>query len=328
MKPDEDPVLKHFASCLTVAVGRDKNRRATIAKGDCTIMLQLVRMKLDNFEQAIDRTNPGRFRGTTQLEDDMRALLGDLPVFHIPKWGASHFRGSLRDDDRRGNKRHVIRLIDILNEYPGTNESLHRAYDECIARHHDFWEGFSLTVTVQAQDSFQSRLFKLLSIASFGRVQQGIVYSTLRRRYGDSRRITTKKTFAADDQSSRKGLQQLGDIQVMLGDRPEISVEVKDAMVDGRSWKRVSETHGEHDYALFVLATRFNPTELQFSISNHTNTFALHLFDFLLTIVFLTASNEQKSPLDVLGKILEIYNHEFCTNIEKDMSISISLDVE
>lgn len=327
MKPDNDPVLKHFVGCLTTAIGRDKNRRPTIAKGDCTVMLQLVRMKLDDFDEAIDRSNPGRFRGTTQLEDDMRTALGDLPAFHIPKWGASHVRGSLRDDDKRGNKRHIIQLIDILNDYAGTGKSLRIAYASCIRKHHEFWESFSLTVSVQPQDSFQTRLFKLLSVASLGRVQQGLVYSTLRRRYGNTRGITTKKTFAGDDQSSRHGLQQLGDVQVMFGNAPGIAVEVKDAIVDARVWKRVADTHGEHDYALFVLATSFQPKELQFDISSHSNTFALHLADFLLAIVFVTASDERKSPVDVLSSVIDIYNNDFCAVIEKDTSISIAMDV-
>lgn len=323
-----DPIVAHFNDCLVVKTRRDGNVKSEIAKGDCCFMLQLVRMKLDNFATPIDPSNPGRFRGTAGLKRDMRAVLGKRPTFHILKWGASHIRGALRDDAARGNKRHLIRMIELLNEYAGSPQSLQTAYEECIRAHHRFWESFALTVSVQKSDPVQERLLKLLEVRSFGRVQQGLVYSALRRRYGDGRTITTKKTFAGDDQSSRSGREQRGDVQVWSGEELATAIEVKDAIVDQTAWGRVVATHGAHDYALFVLASGFRPRELQREISNLAATYALHLVDFMLAVVFLTATDANLPPIRVLEEIVEIYNNEFCTGIERDASIRIELREE
>lgn len=260
---DTDPIAVHFRTWLKVKQRADGNLTPDIAKGDCTIMLQLIRMKLDDFQLEIDPSNPGRFRGNAVLHDDMKRVLGPIKRFHYTKWGASHHRGAFRDDEKRGNKRHLIQLVQLLNEYKGTPQRLQRVYDRCIEQHHRFWEGFSLTVRVQEDDAFQKRLIGLLSLQSFGRVQQGLVYSSLRRRYGEGKKITTKRTFAGDEQSSRSGIIQRGDVQVCDGDDPAIALEIKDAVVDKTAWGRVQATHGTHDYALFVLATDFHPPGLQ-----------------------------------------------------------------
>jgi hypothetical protein len=323
----EDPVVAHFQSCLKVKPGADGHLRPGIAKGDCTIMLQLIRMKLDDFETQIDLTNPGRFRGTSRLESDMRVVLGPDSIPHLTKWGASHMRGSFRDDENRGNKRHLIELVRRLNGYEGSLAQLQDVYEDCIARHHRFWEGFSLKLLVQAEDPFQKRLLTILSVHSFGRVQQGLVYSALRRRYGATARISTKKTFAGDEQSSLSGRLQRGDVQVWLDETVAIAVEIKDAVIDKTAWTRVQATHAAHDYALFVLAAGYRPTKLQQSISTQSNTYALHLADFLLTLIFMVAVEEKRSASEVLSEIASIYNQEFCGEIEQDSSLRIEIDI-
>ncbi len=324
---ETDPVALHFQSCLAVRQRPDGNAVPAIAKGDCTIMLQLIRMKLDDFDTPIDPANPGRFRGTTVLQSDMEAVLGAVPKLHYTKWGASHVRGALRDDAKRGNKRHLIRMIELLNAYESTPDVLRKVYQSCIRLHHQYWESFSLKVTVQEIDPFQKRLFSLLSLPSLGRVQQGLVYSALRRRYGAQRRIATKKTFAADEQSSVSGDPQRGDVQVWSdADELAIALEVKDAVIDSVVWQRVEATHGRHDYALFVLGTSFRPKQLQQEISSLEATYALHLADFLMTLVFTISADEGVPPEQVLTDILDLYNREFCEQIEKDASIKITLE--
>jgi hypothetical protein len=325
-KRSADPVAIHFQSCLKVKPRPDGNSTHVVAKGDCAIMLQLIRMKLDDFDARIDPVNPGRFRGTSQLESDMKRVLGSVRKIHITKWGASHMRGALRNDEKRGNKRHLIELVDLLNSYEGTPSQLQLVYDDCISRHHRFWDGFSLKVLTQADDPFQKQLLSLLSLHSLGRVQQGLVFSALRRRYGSSRRITTKKTFAADEQSSLSGQTQRGDIQVWSDETVALVLEIKDAIVDKTAWARVEATHATHDYALFVLGNGYRPATLQQEISSSSSTFALHLEDFVLTLIFMIAADENRSPKDVLSEILLIYNEEFCLEIEDDASIRIKID--
>ena len=326
-KVDTDPVAVHFQSCLKVKRHPDSNLKPDMAKGDCIIMLQLIRMKLDDFGKAIDPSNPGRFRGTTVLKTDMNRVLGLVSKLHFTKWGASHMRGALRNDDKRGNKRHLIQLVEILNRYSGTPRQLQEVYDHCIQLNHRFWEGFSLKVQVQQDDPFQKRLLSLLSLQSLGRVQQGLVFSTLRRGYGDTKKITTKKTFAADEQSSQSGIVHRGDIQVWADDLVAIALEIKDDVIDETAWGRVEATHSEHDYALFVLCVAFRPTTLQYKICSLASTYALHLADFLLTLVFTIAARENQTPSNVLDEIVTIYNEEFCGEIENDSSIRISMDI-
>ena len=215
----------------------------------------------------------------------------------------------------------------ILNGYSGTLQQLQTVYDHCIEQHHHFWEGFSLKVLLQEEDPFQKRLLSLLSLQSLGRVQQGLVFSALRRRYGASKKITTKKTFAGDEQSSLSGTIQRGDVQVWAEDAVAITLEVKDAIIDATAWGRVQATHGEHDYALFVLGAAYHPPALQQEISSLMATYALHLADFLLTLVFTIAADENQMPSDVLAEVLTIYNQEFCEEVENDPSIRIDFDV-
>ena len=320
-----DPVLSHFAACLTTRRRADGNLGSAVALGDCTIMLQLIALKLKDFAAVIDPANPGpRFRGTTSLKNDMRNVLGDVGRLHIPKWGASHVRGEFRSDEGRGNKRDLIQLVELLNDYREPPATLREVYQQCIRIHHRFWDAFSIAVVLQPDASFQVRLLKLLDLKSNGRVQQGLVFSALRRRYGDGRNITTKPTFAADDQSSRTGRLQPGDVQVWTGERLAIAVEVKIAEVDETAWGRVAQTHGRHDYPLFLLAKGFRPKSLQRRISNQENTFALHLVDFLMSLIFTTALDEDRDVGEILKEVVEIYNREFCEQIEQNSSIKIS----
>lgn len=325
---DDDPVVRHFQNCLAISVRADGNRVPGIAKGDCCIMLQLIRMKLDAFAVEIDVRNPGRFRGTAELQRDMTAVLGALPKYHIPKWGATHVRGVLRDDQKRGNKRHIIELISLLNRYSGSAESLRRAYERCITLHHEYWESFSIAVVVQPTDPAQQRLVKALSVASLGRVQQGLVYSVLRVRYGATHTITTKKTFAGDAQSSLKGKIQRGDIQVWDGDALTMVLEVKDAVVDETAWGRVAATHGAHDYPLFVLASAFASPEFKAGICRYERTYAVHLADFVLTLFGDIVIGQRRSPDEVLADVIDVYNNNFCVAVEKDKSLSLSFDEE
>jgi hypothetical protein len=319
-----DPLGKYFASQLSTKE-TDSGPRPVIASGDCLMMLMLLRVKSESPDVRIDETNPGRFRGTKDIAADMKRVLGELPKFHIPKWGASHFRGGLRDDEKRGNKRHIIRFIQHLNKYKGTKAEVAAVYEYCIRLHHQFWDSFSLTVEVQLEDPAQKKLLKLLSLATLGRVQQGLVYSTLRRRYGDKREIRTKKTFAGDEQSSQGGTVQKGDVQVWLGETLEIALEVKDAEINETVWERVKQTHESHDYALFVLGTSFRPADLQSSISGLENTYAVHLADYVMTLLFMTAADENVAPRTVLHEIVEVFNSEFCDQVERDPTLKLTL---
>ena len=130
-----------------------------------------------------------------------------------------------------------------------------------------------------------------------------------------------------DDESSVKGVLRRGDIQVWRGEDLEVAVEVKDTIVNELGWRRVEQTHGEHRYSLIVLATGYSPPSLQRDISSQRNTFALHLADFVITTVLMVAQEEQLPLLQVLNEMIEIYNAEFCEEIEKDLSIKIKLVV-
>lgn len=325
--PAADPVAIHFAGSL-VTKDTPGGKAPSIAKGDCCIMLELIRMKVNHPATAIDLKNPGRFRGLKSLTSDMKAVLGDHVRLHVPKWGATHVRGDLRDDTQRGNKRHLIRLIELLNGSAGTTARLTLVYHHCIRLHQQFWDGFSLQITVQESDPAQKRLLQLLSLPTLGRVQQGLVYSALRRRFGKGRKITTKKTFAGDDQSSQSGTLRRGDVQVWSDDAVAIALEVKDAEINEAAWERVEQTHGQHDYALFVLATSFRPAALQFEISGHAGTFAVHLADYLMTLVFTISADEKVGTSSVLDDIVTIYNSEFCDEVEWDAGIKITVEVE
>jgi len=67
---------------------------------------------------------------------------------------------------------------------------------------------------------------------------------------------------------------------------------VKDAVIDSVVWQRVEATHARHEYALFLLGTGFRPLELQQQISSLESTYALHLTDYLMTLVFTIAADE------------------------------------
>lgn len=313
-----------FTKNLVTKRAKDGNIKEGIALGDCTIMLSLIQMKLSNFEAKLDPVNPGRFRGTKQLEADMQEVLGPVRV-HVPKWGASHFRGGLRMDEKRGNKRHIGELIETLNSFNGSSKELYKAYQDCIAAHHSYWEQFSLKVRVQPEDPVQARLIDILSVASLGRVQQGLVYAALSRRYGTCKRVVSKRTFAGDKQSSLKGDSFLGDIQIYDNDKLTIAVEVKSATINKDGWTRVAETHGAHDYDLFLLTSGYQPSQLQGNICRLSRTYAFRLLDFLLTLVFVIANDENKSGNEVMDEILLIYNDRFCDEIEEDPSIRIEL---
>src|SRR4030095_6057446 len=104
-------VLGAFREALRTKTTKEGRKAFTVAKGDCCVMLQLIRMKLDG--QSIDPQNPGRFRTTDTLRADMLAALGEVSTLHVTKWGASHVRGELRSDDRRGNKKHLIEFATL-----------------------------------------------------------------------------------------------------------------------------------------------------------------------------------------------------------------------
>jgi hypothetical protein len=319
-----DPVAAHFISCLLTKESPG-GRRPAIAKGDCCIMLQLMRMKLNAFDTDIDTSNPGRFRGASKLLQDMRDVLGDQPRFHVPKWGASHVRGGFRSDELRGNKKHLITMITLLNGYSGLPIKLGQVYRYCLTIHHDFWESFAIHISGQPDDPAQKLLLKILALPSQGRVQQGMIFSALRRRYGIKLRITTKKTFAADEQSSKSGTGFRGDVQVWFESVILIAIEVKDCQVDELVWSRVKATHGKHDYTLLLLGTSFRPLGIQAIIGGHSNTIAAHLADYFLSLVFMTVAEEGVGVASVFQDILEIYNTEFCDGVEGDSSIKITV---
>ena len=209
-----DPIVGYFRRCLQTTRFGGKGNVPKIAMSDCVIMLRLLRMKLDDFMSPIHAKNPGRCRGWPALKKDMERVLGLGGQFYMSKWMATHMPRAFRNDSERGNKRHVIQFVELLNAYPGSKGKLQAVFDHCIEQHHRFWEAFSLKVIVQEDDPFQKRLLSLLSLQSLGRVQQGLVFSALRRRYCAGETITTKRTFAGDEQSSQSGTLQRGDVQV------------------------------------------------------------------------------------------------------------------
>lgn len=324
---DDDPLVAHFEKLLVTKTGKDGNVQPAIAMGDCTMLLQILLMKLQDFEKQIDRSNPGRFRGTANLQARMESVLGDGVRLHITKWGASHFRGAIRDDDKRGNKRHILEMIDLINSYERDISSLEGAIDRCVQLHHEFFDQFRIKVEVQQTDEVQTQLAKILAVSSLGRVQQGLVYAVLRRRFGHRKRVETKRTWAGDEQSSIHGEVYRGDVQVYEGMNLTLAIEVKAGLIDRTGWKRVEDTHGQHDYDLFLLTGGYRPLTLQFEISSLSKTFALHLTDFLFTCMFFISSDESIPMPQVLDSILKIYNREFCEEIEKDDSIRIELVV-
>ena len=65
--------------------------------------------------------------------------------------------------------------------------------------------------------------------------------------------------------------------------------------------------------------------DLQYEITMYASTFAVHLIDFMLALLFLTAADENLTPAAVLEEILQIYNEIFVVQIEKDASIEIKI---
>jgi len=259
---------------------------------------------------------------------DMERVIGQGERYYMSRAMATRMPRAFRDDSDIGNKRHLIRFVELLNGFTGTPQQLQEVYDHCIGEHHRFWKEFSVMVAVPREDPFQKRLLSLLSLQSYGRVQQGLIFAALRRRYGESRRITTKKTFAGDEQSSRSGISQRGDVQVWEGDDLVVALEIKSSVIDPAAWERVRVTHGQHEYSLFVLGVGFRPSSFQHEISALADTYALHLADFLLTLVFTIATDENLPPSDIVSEIVALYNQEFAEEIEHDRSIRISMDVE
>ena len=321
----DDRAAVHFRSCLATKSRADGNQSPVVAMGDCVILLELLRLKLGEFDAILDPSNPGRFRGRSGLKSDIERVMGAGCRVHITKWGASHMRGAPRNDERRGNKRHLIKMVEILNGYSDGPEQLRAVYHDCIRRHQRFWDGFSLKIQVRKEDSLQKRLADLLSLSSHGRVQQGLVFSALRRRYPDSHEIVTKRTFAGDAQSSGSGIFRGGDVQVWSGERPLLVIEVKDAVIDAVAWERVERTHGSHEYPLFLLGSSYRPASLQARIGAQSNVHALHLLDFFLSLVFLITMEEGLAPEVVLAEIVAIFNTDFCIAIENDPSIGITM---
>ena len=320
-----DPVLSCFQRNQITKAKKDGNLKSVIAMGDCVILLMLIQMKLKDFNEQIDEENPGRFRGTAQLEQDMRLVLGPDARIHVTEWGGSHIRGGkFRSDEKRGNKKHLIEMIRILNSYEGTPDELQEIYRECIIAHTAFFDSFSIVKSFQKEDTFQSHILKLLSSPSLGRVQQGLVFSALRYRYGSRKNVVTKKTFAGDLQSSAGGTLAAGDIQIWEKQRLAIAIEVKDAVVNKQVWERVRRTHGEYEYALFLLCKSLTP-KIQAEINSYANTFAIHLIDYFLTIIFETAVDKAEDPRKSIRNIIEIYNNEFCMKIERDHKICIEI---
>lgn len=283
--------------------------------GDLETMLAGLWFRLHNDGALLDpHKRPPGYR-SPRLREYLRETCG---ANRTTLWGPTAIRGDLAEAD----KGHIITFLELVNQV--SSDQIARTLEACGRMYATKVNNEYGAVVLPALSTAQLRLIDALRThGTVGKIQQGLVYAALvveQRQRGGGLRIETKRTHAGDQQSGRPG-----DILVFSGDLLVTAYEIKALTLTQAGVSRVLPSHGTHDYSLFVLALDFRPRSLQDELNGYQNTFAVSLVDFMLTKLADIQSIAGDSVADVLVEIVDVYNREFCENIENDPTIRITL---
>jgi hypothetical protein len=221
-------------------------------------------------------------------------LYEEFEIPGLPKWGATAVRGNLMDD-----KEHIRRFIDHVNELP--EEKLREAWMACGEAYRRQMEEKRTEIILNPEDSLLSVIGDLIEKRSTGQVQQPLCYAVLsvyHEMIDSDLDVQTKAVYAGDDQSGTKG-----DVQVEDGDEIVAAYEVKAHKVDGQKVDAVLQDHGDHDYALTIVAKAFDS-----SIDRHANLCLVRIPDLIETTIGLASSVSGESPERAAERVLKEYN--------------------
>lgn len=259
----------------------------------------------------LNATPPG-YRGT-RLRN---YLINECGARRTTKWGATALRGDLKE-----TKRHIVEFYQLVNKVP--NDELSHVLKSCGLLYAQKINTETPEIIIPSVSAVQQTLVLALKTSgTVGKVQQGLVYAVLlleQRVLSSALTVKTKATHAGDMQSGVKG-----DVLLLDGEDIIASYEVKGHQLTEPIKRQVLEAHGKHDYPLFVVAAGFAPL-LQDELNSFDNTFAVHLVDFMLTLLGEIQSVSKKGLAILIREMIEIYNHEFCEKIEQDRTIMISI---
>jgi hypothetical protein len=282
--------------------------------GDLEAMIAGLWYRIENGYALLNRTTiPRGYRGT-KLRN---YLMMECGARRTTKWGATALRGDLKEK----TKMHIVRFYELVNQI--SPEELRDVLKTCGL----LYAGKINTETPEiiipmVSATHQTLISALRTSGTVGKVQQGLVYAALvleNRVLNTRLNVTTKATHAGDLQSGVSG-----DINLLDEHGVVASYEVKGHQITEHLKRQVLEAHGEHSYPLFIVASGFMPL-MQDELNSLENTFAVHLVDFMITLLGEIQAISRQG-LDVLiREVVEIYNTEFCEGIEQDRSIMIQI---
>ena len=244
-------------------------------------------------------------------------LINECGARRTTKWGATALRGDLKQ-----TKKHIVEFYELVNEVP--HDQLLHVLEACGLLYARKVNSETPEIVIPPLSAAQQTLVSALRTSgTVGKVQQGLVYAALvleKRVLNNELTITTKPTHAGDLQSGIKG-----DVILLDGTEIVASYEVKGHLIGEAIARQVTEAHGEHTYPLFVVAAGFVPPMLQDDLNTLDNTFAVHLVDFILTVLGEIQALSRRGLGPLIRELVEIYNSEFCEGIEQDTSIMINI---
>jgi hypothetical protein len=282
--------------------------------GDLETMLAGIRYRIRSRGAKLNPTaRPPGYRS-----ENLRQQLREMGATKTTLWGPTAIRGDLAAD----KKGHIIEFLELVNEIPA--HLLEEAFNRCARIYVEKTREEHPPITLPAASTIQKRLFTGLRSGGKGKIQQGLVYSVLeveRRLTAAGYEVSTKRTHAGDWQSGEKG-----DVRITKAETVQAIYEIKALPLSQAEKERVLGTHGAHDYPLFILAPGFDPADIKDEVNSLENTFALNLEDFIITKLSDIIVSASIHPDDLLTHILKIYNEVFCTELENDPSIRITLE--
>lgn len=281
--------------------------------GDLETMIAGIWFRVTNDYALLNPTAiPRGYRGT-RLRN---FLIQDCGARRTTKWGATALRGDLKQ-----TKKHIVEFYELVNAVP--DDELAGILKACGLLYANKINAETPEIIIPPVSAVQQTLVSALqTTGTLGKVQQGLVYAVLlleRRILANDLTIITKATHAGDLQSGIKG-----DVILLDGRDIVAAYEVKGHQLTEPNMQRILETHGQHDYPLFVVATAFAPL-LQDKLNSLENTFAIHLIDFMLSLLGQIQAVSRQGLAALIRELVEIYNDEFCEKIEQDTSIKISI---
>jgi hypothetical protein len=285
--------------------------------GDLETMIAGIWYRIENdYSELIPTAIPPGYRGT-KLRN---YLINDCGARRTTKWGATALRGDLKE-----TKTHIVKFYELINQIP--NDELRDVLKACGLLYAGKVNAETPEIVFPMVSAMQQTLISALRTSgTVGKVQQGLVYAALileNRVLGANLTVTTKPTHAGDLQSGVKG-----DVILKDGQKIVASYEVKANHITESLKRQVLETHGTHSYPLFIVATGFTPPLLQDELNSLDNTFAIHLIDFMLTLLGDIQTVSRQGLDTLIHELVEIYNRDFCESVEQDKSIMIQITEE